>query len=105
MNPKYQTRDGAIEIVEQGFHLLRTAPVPFFLSYYMGTVPFVLGLLFFWSDMSRGAFAEERLAGETVGLMALFIWMKTWQALFTRQLHGQLAGRRMQPLTAQKLFA
>src|ERR1043166_4703097 len=105
MKPKNQTRAGAIEIVEQGFHLLRTAPPSFFLSYYVGTVPFVLTLLFFWSDMSRGAFADERLAIETAGLTVLFIWMKTWQAFFARQLHGQMAGRTKPRLTARKLFA
>src|SRR5206468_5967617 len=53
---------------------------------------FVLAVLFFWSDMSRGAFADERLPLETLGLALLFFWMKTWQALFARRLWGQLIG-------------
>ena len=36
--------------------------------YYIGAAPFVLGLLFFWSDMSRGAFAGARLGPEVAGL-------------------------------------
>src|SRR3954469_5893794 len=105
MNSRRQTNSGAIEIIEKGFHLLRTSPPALFLAYYLGAVPFVLGLLFFWSDLSRGAFAEERLALETAGLTVLFIWMKTWQAVFARQLYSRVAGRPASRLTVKKLLA
>src|SRR5258706_12478850 len=92
MKSSYQTGKGPIEIIEEGFHLLRLAPSSTLLTYYAGTAPFVLAVLFFWSDMSRGAFADERLPVETLGLALLFFWMKTWQALFARQLLAQVIG-------------
>src|SRR5438094_561854 len=77
-----QQGQGAFELIEQAFHLLRLAPASILAGYYLGTAPFVLCALFFWSDMSRSAFAEQRLAGGALGLALLFFWMKTWQAIF-----------------------
>jgi len=96
-------QSGALELIEEGFHLLRTAPLVLFVSYYIGAVPFVLAVLFFWSDMSRGAFAEERLLLEVAAVTALFFWMKAWQAVFARQLRSQIIGKPLPPLTFGKI--
>jgi hypothetical protein len=103
VSTRTQTERGALEIIEEAFHLLRMAPLSLLLTYYLGAVPFVLGLLFFWSDMSRGAFADDRLAMETVTLAILFVWMKTWQAFFSRQLTGQITGRPPDKLTLTQI--
>ncbi|HWB59982.1 MAG TPA: hypothetical protein VG733_10845, partial [Chthoniobacteraceae bacterium] len=71
---------GALELVEEAVQLLRRAPIPVHLFYYIGSVPFVLALLYFWSDMSRGAFAYDRIVGSSLELAFLFLWMKSWQA-------------------------
>ncbi len=52
---------GPFEMIEEAVHLLRSAPASLLCAYYLGTLPFALGLLYFWADMSRGSFAERRL--------------------------------------------
>jgi len=90
---------GAIELIEQAFHLLRAAPPATLACYYLGALPFVLGLLFFWADLSRSAFADQHLAGGALGVAALFLWLKFWQALFARNLRAALAGEPPPPLS------
>jgi hypothetical protein len=79
---KNQSIRPALELIEEAMHALRSAPVSALVAYVLGTAPFVAGMLFFWSDMSRSAFAEKHLVGGAIGLSVLFVWMKTWQAIF-----------------------
>src|SRR6266404_6114000 len=81
-----------LELLEEATHLLRAAPLAGLASYYAGSLPAVLGLLYFWADMSRSPFAEGHLAGASFGLAALFLWMKFWQALLVRALKRALSG-------------
>ncbi|MEW6306682.1 MAG: DUF4129 domain-containing protein [Verrucomicrobiota bacterium] len=90
---------GALELIEEAIHLLRRAPLGTLLMYYAGAIPFVLGFLYFWSDMSRGAYAEQRCALGALGLTGLFVWMKTWQAFFAVELRGHLSGLPVPPWT------
>ncbi|NCC51579.1 MAG: DUF4129 domain-containing protein [Spartobacteria bacterium] len=69
-------------IAEQAVHLLCRTPLHLWAGYYVGSIPFVMGLLFFWSDMSRSAFAQQRCFMASLGLAGLFIWMKCWHAVF-----------------------
>lgn len=80
---------GAVRLMEEALALLRRAPLETWLGYYLGTLPFVLGLLYFWADMSRGAYARERCAPAALGLAALFLAMKTAQAWFADRLLAQ----------------
>lgn len=89
---------GAIELIEQAIHELRAAPPATLAGYYVGALPFVLALLFFWADMSRSAFADQHLAGAALGVAALFLWMKFWQAVFARNLRASFAGEPPPPL-------
>src|SRR5437867_11736419 len=84
--------DSPLELIEQATHLLRLAPAGTLASYYIGVLPFLLGLLYFWSDMSRGAFAHRHAAEEALGVALLFLWMKTWQAVFAAHLRARLCG-------------
>ena len=102
MKETYQRGRGALDIIEEAFHLLRLASLPTLLAYYLGAVPFVLGVLYFWSDMSRGAFADERLVPETVGVALLFFWLKTWQAIFARRLRAQIVAHMPQRLSIKR---
>lgn len=88
------TEKSGLDLLEEATALLRQAPASAWLSYYAGSLPFVLGLLYFWSDMSRSALAADRLPGSALGLALLFLWMKSWQAVFAHQL---LCGRRGEP--------
>src|SRR5688572_17068052 len=83
---------GAIELIEEGSDLLRAAPFSTLASYYIGTLPFMLAGLYFWSEMSSGVFAEQRLFAGATGLCVLFVWMKCWQAVFARKLFARLMG-------------
>ena len=85
------------ELIEEAFHLLRLAPASTLAAYYLGSLPFVLALLFFWSDMSRSAFAGQRLATGALVLSLLFFWMKTWQAIFAQELLARLSGEASRP--------
>lgn len=80
------TEKSGLELLEEATALLRQAPASAWLSYAVGSLPFVLGLLYFWSDMSRSALAADRLPGAALGLAVLFVWMKSWQAVFAHQL-------------------
>jgi hypothetical protein len=94
----------ALELVEEATHLLRSAPRSALVLYYAGAIPFVLGLLFFWTDMSRSAAAYERLAGGALGTALLFFWMKIAQALFARGLRLALADGATPRLTFREVF-
>src|SRR5579862_1992055 len=82
---------GGFDLVEQATHLLRAAPAATLAVYYLGAIPFVLGLLFFWADMSRNPFADQHLADASLAISLLFLWMKFWQVVFARRVRAQVA--------------
>jgi hypothetical protein len=85
---------GALEIIEEAGQLLRMAPVGIFFQYYLGTLPFVLAFIFFWIDMSSSGAAGPHLVHESLGMAALFVWMKCWQAVFASRLRSFLEDAR-----------
>ena len=90
-------RKGAIEIVEEAVHMLRTAPSSVFVIYYMGGLPFILGLIYFWADMSKSAVADQHCAEMSLFLAILYLWMKCWQAIFAAQLKACIAHHSVLP--------
>ena len=101
----YRLRErGAIRIIEEATRLLREAPLRVLTVYYVGSLPFALGLLYFWADMSRSALAEKYAAVASLGLAILFAWMKCWQALFARQLHYLIRGQTAARPTMRQLL-
>ena len=74
-NARRQRGKASLEMFEEAFHLVRSAPSVALASYYLGTLPFVLGLLWFWTDMSRSPFAYEHLDAAALGMASLFAWM------------------------------
>jgi hypothetical protein len=99
-------RDGpnALEWIETATHLLRSAPAGALLCYYIGSVPCMLGLLFFWTDMSRGAFAAGHLIDSALNSALLYIWMKSWQAVFFSKLRAHLQLEPESPWTFQRVI-
>ena len=75
-----------IDLIEEAFHLLRSTPASVLLLYYIGAAPFVLGLLYFWSDMSQSAFAPGRLGPASLAMVLLYFWAKVWQSIFAQRL-------------------
>ncbi|MFH1091234.1 MAG: DUF4129 domain-containing protein [Pseudomonadota bacterium] len=92
--PKNTAGRGALGILEEAVHLLRMAPAGLLAAYYFGALPFVLGLLYFWADMSRSGLAYRYVSAAALGLAFLFVWMKCWQTVFAR---GLLAHIRREP--------
>ena len=90
--PKRKNQKSALRIIEEALHLLRIAPGMLLSIYYLGSVPFVLGMLYFWADMSRGAHADEYSAAAALGLAGLFVWMKAWQRLFALRVQTLVSG-------------
>ena len=86
---------GAIEIIEEAVHLLRFSPPGLLLSYYTGSLPFVLGLLFFFGDMSRNAFAPGHCAEASLAVALLFIWMKCWHSVFLLKVMDKIGSRKV----------
>lgn len=81
-----RTEPTAIGLVEEAVHLLRQAPAGAFAIYYAGTVPFALGLLFFWAHTTWFRPAGETIAWGALGLVGLFALMKAAQAEFCARL-------------------
>lgn len=90
-NKRRQQGYTTLDLIEEAVHLLRTTPMATLAIYYLGTMPFVLGFLFFWADMSRDPFASGHLADASLGMGILFVWMKFWQAVFSRRVRAQRA--------------
>lgn len=80
-------------MVEEGTHLLRRAPLTTWLLYYAGSVPFVVYLFYFWSDMSRSGLAEDRLLESSLMLAVLYLLMKVSQAWFCDRLLALVEAR------------
>src|SRR5262245_55524010 len=87
-----RTDPGAVDILEEATHLIRLAPAGTLAPFYAGSVPFVLALLFFWSDMSRNALARRHVVAGSLVVAVLYIWMKAWQSVFARRLRTRLSG-------------
>lgn len=88
---KHHKGRGAIEIMEEAVHVLRLSPVGIPACYYVGSLPFILALLYFWADMSRSGFAREHCPGASMGLALLFVWMKCWHAVFSRKVKAWIS--------------
>lgn len=93
MSPKTKEhRRSAILLLEEAVHILRKAPLSLLSTYAIGTLPFVLALLYFWADMSRSAHAQHYHAVASLGLALLYIWMKCWHVVFAANVKMTLNG-------------
>ena len=102
--PQRELSKGALELIEEATHLLRLLPLNYFVNYYMGTLPFILGFLYFWADMSRNAFAHEHIVEGAFIVSLLFLWMKCWHVVFTNQLRGYIAHEPSTGWTARRIL-
>jgi hypothetical protein len=102
MKQRRQPGKGSFDLIEEATHLLRTAPAATLAVYYLGAIPFVLGLLYFWADMSRSPFADQHLIDSALGLGALFLWMKFWQVIFARRLRAHVAAEPVPRWTVRR---
>jgi Domain of unknown function (DUF4129) len=89
-------RASAIDLLEEAVHTLRAAPLATLVSHWTGSVPFALGLLIFWNDMTSPGARDATCAPEALALALLLAWMNCWRAVFAGRIQRQL-GRRPQP--------
>jgi len=81
-----------IPLLEEIFSSAQSLGLSAWSSYYIPTLPFVLGLLYFWFDMANHAYAYERLPLAAGILSVLFLLMKTGHVYFTTKVSEQISG-------------
>ena len=94
----------ALDLLEESIALLRECPLATLALYYIGAAPFIIGFLFFWMDMSRGAFAREHVAEASLEMAATFIWCRCWQSIFCVHLLAQASRQKLPPWTWRRLW-
>ena len=100
-----RTEPRAMVLIERAIHLLRRNNWTALAEYYLGTLPFVLGLLYFWSDMSGNPMAIWYCGPSAAGVALLFIWMKFWQVRFCRHLLCNLQNATPEKWTWKRTFS
>lgn len=95
---------GGLELVEEAVVLLRSCPADILALYFLGSVPFVAGFLIFCADLSRHPDASDHLGSATLGITALFLWMKFFHARFGRALLSRLRGEPSPGWTPGEIF-
>jgi hypothetical protein len=90
------TQKPALDVIDEAVALLRDCPLQVGALYFIGTLPYILAFLYFWTDMSRGAFARDHLVEASFFVTISFCWCKFWQSLFATQLLG-IAARHPLP--------
>ncbi len=95
---------GAIDLAEEAVHLVRLAPARTLAAYYVGTLPFVLGLLYFFADMAHAGDAAARCGAGALALTGLYVWMKCWQAVYCQGLRAYAAQDTPAAWTWARLF-
>ena len=79
---KRQKERSSLQILEEAFHLLRSSDLKYFLILFLGSTTFAGGLLFFIADMSRSELARETVFPSSLGVTALYFWMRFCQVKF-----------------------
>lgn len=82
----------AMDLIEEGVHLLRQTSLSAWAVYLCGVAPFIVGFLFFWTEMATSGLAGQVLAPASLGMAVLFVWMKLTQAYFCKGLRDSLLG-------------
>ena len=100
-----RTEPKAMALIERAVHLLRRNNWVALAEYYLGTLPFVLALLYFWSDMSGNPMAIWYCGPSAAGVALLFIWMKMWQVKFCRRLLCSLQNVALEKWTLKRTLS
>ncbi len=95
----------ALSLLEAAIFMLRRNCSAALSEYYLGSLPFVLALLYFWSDMSRNPFAASYNAPAAFGMTVLFVWMKIWHVRYCRRLWHTLEGTELGKWSRRRFLA
>ena len=100
---KRQSEPGPLSLLEESVGLLRQSRSGTLGCYYIGSLPFVMVLLYFLTDVTQSAFAADRLIEGSGAVAGAFIWMKCWHAVFAGRLMDQLCGLKPQRWSAGRI--
>lgn len=99
---KVKPERSALNLLDEAVQLLRQQPLRLAGLQLTGTIPFLLGALYFWEDMGRNPYAGSLLPAAAVLLTVLFAWMQFWLAVGARSLREQLGSLTPQPWTFRR---
>lgn len=88
----------SLQLAEESFHLLRSVDLRYLWVFYLGVIPFAVGLLYFTADMSRSGLADESVVGASLVMTGLYFWMRICQARFCKGLWDTIAPAAQDPL-------
>jgi hypothetical protein len=94
----------ALEILEEAVHLLRGRGLFLLAPYLIGTLPFIVTLLFFWSEMAFSAFARDQAVPGSLFVALAFIWMNCWQTVFTVHIRAKISASALPQWTPAKML-
>ncbi len=86
-NPK-----NAFDVIEEAILILRSIPSYWYLLYLIGTLPFIFGFVYYWTEMSRNVLTDNSIVSLSLLLAILFIWMRCWQSIFMRYIQAYVCG-------------
>jgi len=89
-----------IDVLERAFSLAARQPTTVF-THYFGSVPFLIGLLWFVDEMRTSRGALDRCLPEACGVALLYLWMNYCRARFSGALRARLEGRAIRDWSAQ----
>ena len=89
-NPK-----STFDMIEESILVLQSIPNYWYLFYLVGTLPFVFGFVYFWTEMSRNVLTDNSIVSLSLLLAFLFIWMRCWQSIFMRFVQAYVCGEIM----------
>ncbi len=99
-----RSNHSALLLAEEALQLVfRTGAVASAL-YLMGTLPFIVAAIFYWSAMTHSAQAYAFASTGALMLALLFIWMKTFQSRFGQHLRSTLMDSEIVPWTPGEFF-
>ena len=93
---------GPVTLVEEATHLLRRASLETLLCHWIGSVPFAVALLVFWTQLTHPPLSDAACAAESLGLALLLVWMNCWRSVFTGRLYRDLSGAVDTPWTGKR---
>jgi hypothetical protein len=82
----------ALILIEEAIQLLRAAPATVYALYCLGTIPFMLALFSFCSEMSYSRDAGDKCALSAFAVAVTYGWMKGLQAFSCRELVRSYTG-------------
>ena len=86
----------SLKLIEQSVSLFKKNAVLFLSVYYLGTLPFLLALVFFLVDMTMSPLAGRRSLDFSLLVMLLYCWKKWWHRKFCALVMDKIAREKQE---------